>query len=357
MLVADAPLKFTVPFGSSAGGSYIRTVPIPSQIGIQNGAASYTDGFPPLCSVAPGAGGVPPFMQDMNGLMLAVTSICQWLNAGYSYPYDATFVSDVSGYPLGAMLRSATPGTLWVNTVDGNTTNPDASGAGWVNLITPAITAAENFAALIGTRTYENWTPGSFSFTLPSGVQAVQIILTGGGGGATGCQSSVFSFGAGGGAGGTELLGLNLGGDLTITGSIGNGGAGGAGAVAGSAGQDSTVTVNGTTYTAHAGAGGAVLLVSSSYFVSGGFGGATSGQGVAGGDGSDGTAATYGFLGNGGASYWGGGRRAAACNSGSPSVAQAQAPGSGGGGAYDPVASNGVYTGGQGAPGGIVIRY
>jgi len=57
-----------------------------------------------------------------------------WYNMGGPINYDATFQTAIGGYPKGAILQSAvTVGLLWVNTVDNNLTNPDASGAGWTS--------------------------------------------------------------------------------------------------------------------------------------------------------------------------------------------------------------------------------
>lgn len=133
MLAANIPVKISVPWGNSAGGSYIHTVPVASQIGITAGAASFTDGFPPLNAQPTGAGGVPPFITDFNGVLNQISAWNRWQCAGGSVAYDATFQTAVSGYPLGSLIASAvTLGLYWLSTVDGNTTNPDSGGAGWV---------------------------------------------------------------------------------------------------------------------------------------------------------------------------------------------------------------------------------
>lgn len=129
---ASAPTKMQIPFGNSAGGSYIRTVPVASQIGIQNGAASYTDGFPPLNFTPVNAGGVPPFGQDMNGILNAITSHTRWWAAGGPVYYDGTYQTAIGGYPKGACIQSATTtARIWCSTVDNNTSNPDTGGANW----------------------------------------------------------------------------------------------------------------------------------------------------------------------------------------------------------------------------------
>jgi hypothetical protein len=132
LTTSDAPTKLQIPFASSAGGAYIRTVPVASQIGIQNGAASYTDGFPPLNFTPVGAGGVPPFGQDMNGILNAATAIDRWVSAGGAFYYDSAYQTLIGGYPKDACVRSlTTTARTWCSTVNNNTTNPDTGGANW----------------------------------------------------------------------------------------------------------------------------------------------------------------------------------------------------------------------------------
>ncbi len=134
MLAASIPAKFNIPFANSAGGSFIRPIPEASQIGIQPGAASLTDGFPPLNFTPIASGGVPPYGEDMNGLLNQSTAWDRWFSAGGPVNYDGTFSAAVGGYPLGAVVASnVVLGNYWLSTVDGNTTDPDAGGAGWIN--------------------------------------------------------------------------------------------------------------------------------------------------------------------------------------------------------------------------------
>jgi len=130
---SSVPPKFPIVWGSSAGSAYIRSIPVPSQIGTQNCAASLTDGFPPLTFVPSVAGGCPPFGADFNGILKQVTQWNQWQQASGPIFYDSGFAAAIGGYPSGSMLNSAvTPGTIWMSTADNNTTNPDAGGANWV---------------------------------------------------------------------------------------------------------------------------------------------------------------------------------------------------------------------------------
>ena len=130
------PIKIPVPFGFAAGAGEITTpIPTASQIGIVNGRASLHDGFPPDTFIPISTGGVPPFGADFNGILNEITSITQWQQAGGFFPYDSTFSTAISGYPVGAIIQAANYQGFWLNTTNGNTTNPDTGGAGWTSLV------------------------------------------------------------------------------------------------------------------------------------------------------------------------------------------------------------------------------
>lgn len=136
MKASDIPVRFVKTFGQNAGGAYIRNIPTASQIGIQDGAASFTDGFPPLTMTPQIAGGVPPFGQDENGILNIITKWAQWEQAGASVPWNSAFSAAIGGYPAGSVVSAATFGYFWFCLVDDNTSNPDAAGAGWASLST-----------------------------------------------------------------------------------------------------------------------------------------------------------------------------------------------------------------------------
>lgn len=131
MQQSNAPAKLVLPFANSGAKN---TIPVASQIGITPGAASLTDGFPPLTRTPLVAGGVPPSGLDMNGVLFALAAIDRWSNAGGRYPYDAVFATDVevAGYPKGAVVLRSDGEGGWLNTVDNNETDPETGGAGWV---------------------------------------------------------------------------------------------------------------------------------------------------------------------------------------------------------------------------------
>ena len=132
MQSSQLPTKIQVPFAQNAGGSYIRTVPVASQIGISAGAASFNDGFVPLNCIPDAAGGINPDVRDVNGVLNALSALLWWYSAGGSVTYDAAFQTVIVGYPKGAILQSAAvSGILWISTTENNVTNPDTGGAGW----------------------------------------------------------------------------------------------------------------------------------------------------------------------------------------------------------------------------------
>lgn len=135
MQASNAPSKSAVPFAESGTKN---TIPVASQIGVTPGAASFTDGFPPLTMTPLAAGGVPPYGADFNGILNFLSAAVRWSQAGGRYTFDAAFATAVGGYPKGAVLASTSGGMGWVNLIDNNTADPDSSGLGWAEIAVPA---------------------------------------------------------------------------------------------------------------------------------------------------------------------------------------------------------------------------
>ncbi|WP_336747905.1 hypothetical protein [Pantoea vagans] len=129
---SSQPKLLPIPFADSGSK---QTIPNDSQVGITAGRASYTDGFPPLTRTPLAAGGVPPFGTDFNGVLNDITAAIRWTQSGAGYPFNADFNTAVSGYPKGARIPNSSLDGYWLNTVDGNTSNPEVTGSattGWV---------------------------------------------------------------------------------------------------------------------------------------------------------------------------------------------------------------------------------
>ncbi len=145
MLVSAIPVKFSIIFAASAPAGDV-TYPFPTTAQ-PSGLASLPTGFVPLNFVPVDAGGIPPWGKDMNGILYQSTAWEQWLQAGAPVGYDAAFSSDISGYPKGALIVSATaPGLGWVSTVDNNVSDPDTGGANWLPVVHVASSARTNAA-------------------------------------------------------------------------------------------------------------------------------------------------------------------------------------------------------------------
>lgn len=130
MRAIDIPTKVPEPFGKNAAGAFIRSIPITTTT---PGAASFDQGFPQITAIPVAAGGIPPNIADVNGIMFQVTAWAQWQAAGGNLPpWDSAFSTLIGGYPSGAVVQSATIfGNFWVCMADNNTTNPDTGGANW----------------------------------------------------------------------------------------------------------------------------------------------------------------------------------------------------------------------------------
>jgi hypothetical protein len=125
-------------------------VPVNSQIGVQDGAASFETGFVPDNFTPTAGGGVPPFGQDFNGALFAQTQWDQWYQAGAPIPYHGPFSTAVGGYPQGAVVDSSVVLTRqWQSFVDGNTTDPDdpLTSAGWLPVGIPPGTPVPMFTS------------------------------------------------------------------------------------------------------------------------------------------------------------------------------------------------------------------
>lgn len=129
MPISQPPL-IEVPFAESG----LKNA-IPANANNITGNAGFDLGFPPINLTAVAAGGIPPYGQDMNGILYAITECLRFFQAGSIYTYDAPFSTAIGGYRAGARVQRTDGTGYWLNTVDGNTNDPEAAGAataGWV---------------------------------------------------------------------------------------------------------------------------------------------------------------------------------------------------------------------------------
>lgn len=127
----DAPAKQAKPFGINGQ----REAILPTTPAGDN-TASYDQGFPPITMILKSAGGLPPKGQDMNQILYELSSLARWSSAGALNAYDPSFATSIGGYPKGSVLISDDGNTIYINKADSNSTNPNSSGSGWVDLYT-----------------------------------------------------------------------------------------------------------------------------------------------------------------------------------------------------------------------------
>ena len=151
MQSTNVPAKVPLPFASSGTKNVIPTA---SQVGVTPGAASLTDGFPPLTFTPLSAGGVPPSGSDFNGIFNLITAIQQWQSAGGFFPFDSAFATSIGGYPQGALLAKVSGPGFWLCTANSNSANPDTGGSGWVEFDPAAVQSGTfSYAADTGSAT------------------------------------------------------------------------------------------------------------------------------------------------------------------------------------------------------------
>lgn len=116
--------------GTSPGN---KTAPMPDAPPGAN-FASIQAGFPANTMQSELAGGLPPFGQDMNGYLFLISSHTLYVECGQLYLYNSTLATAIGGYLAGTVLGMVDATGMWLCTTNGNTSNPDTGGAGWVPL-------------------------------------------------------------------------------------------------------------------------------------------------------------------------------------------------------------------------------
>lgn len=141
-----APYPQFIPqaFAINAAGSDRNTIP---SAPVTTQRASFSLGFPPLTMTPVIAGGKPMLGPDMNGILYMLSSHAVYAQGGRPYQFSTDVVTAISGYAVGTILSSTDGLGIWYNLVAGNTTDPNASGAGWVPLFSYGLTS---IAGLVG---------------------------------------------------------------------------------------------------------------------------------------------------------------------------------------------------------------
>lgn len=143
-----------------AGG---KTFPYPVASSAVSGGASLSTGYGPLNMTIIENGGVPPFGIDENGILYLISSVAAAAGAGQLALYSATLSAAMGGYRQGALLTKADRSGFWFNLTDGNTSNPDTGGSGWIDYVPGGV---DYMAANIAAGTTNNWSPTGFNASI-----------------------------------------------------------------------------------------------------------------------------------------------------------------------------------------------
>ena len=127
---SDSPKKQPKPFG--VNGQRVAILPTTPA---GDNSASYEQGFPPITMILKSAGGLPPKGQDMNQILYELSALGRWSSTGALNTFDSEFASEISGYPSGAMLISDDGERIFINTTEGNLSDPNSNGAGWKDIL------------------------------------------------------------------------------------------------------------------------------------------------------------------------------------------------------------------------------
>jgi hypothetical protein len=204
------PTKLIDAFAHNAGPTFI-TDPIPETTATP-GAASFDQGFPPDTMTAPAAGGVPPFGQDMNGILFMTTSVIAFLNKGQTFVYDSVFAAAIGGYVAGTILSRSDHTGFWlaIATTSASPETGTPGTNGWIainnygytsqalsnaNVTLTALQAARPVIILTGVltanvqlilpKTLQSWlivnnTSGAFTLTVKTSTGTGVVVAQGG---------------------------------------------------------------------------------------------------------------------------------------------------------------------------------
>lgn len=169
MAGAPSPVLIVQAWAKGVSSTYVTSpMPVPSQIPTSPDRASYSTGFPPQTFVQQSAGGVGPDGRDLNGVLEDITSNIAAMTGGQLWTFNSTWATANSGYAVGAIVLMANSTGLWINTVSGNTNNPDTAAAatsGWVPLACQGMGTVSGLDSGTVTLTAVQAAPGFLIFT------------------------------------------------------------------------------------------------------------------------------------------------------------------------------------------------
>jgi hypothetical protein len=311
------------------------------------GAMSQDQGFPAETALPLGAGGVAPSREDFNGAFNLLSGIAFMAQKGWVFLFDEN-----QDYFAGCTVRDPLDNKIYeaINDISASNTHPSDDSVNWkLGTDMSAYTTTINSPmfnkrdSITTSGTYTAPVTGWYKITAKGG---------GGGGGAGNWDSSTeYTAGGGGGEGGTTITYVSMTAGDTATVLIGAGGTGGAtGSNPAGSGGNTTVTIDGNTYTAGGGCGGYPVYSGGNGYGVGGAGGTGTINGCAGGSGQRINTNIGAIAGSGGGT--GGGTGGGIYNTPTPTAGT-----QGGGGGAGSAKSSSSQTGMAGGNGYVWFEY
>lgn len=149
------PSKIITPFADSG----LKNT-IPQEANNTTGKAGFNKGFPERTMLPKASGGIPPSGMDFNGILFDVTSALRYMQAGGRPTFSSEMATAIGGYPVGAVLVSNDGKSVFQNTLDGNTNDPNTVTTGWAR---PDLQMAELYRRSYAEAGF-NLVDGSFQF-------------------------------------------------------------------------------------------------------------------------------------------------------------------------------------------------
>ena len=145
MAIQSQPGFIPAPFANSGTKNVIpETMPTPSA----SAAASWTDGFPTVCSLPLASGGIPPARADFNGLFNSITQAQAFYQSGGIYEWDATIDYDAQRIVRGSNgLLYRSMAQSGPNTGAGAVDPTADDGTYWGTPLIPTMPAGDNSQA------------------------------------------------------------------------------------------------------------------------------------------------------------------------------------------------------------------
>lgn len=151
---------------------------IPENADPLTGKAGYSQGFGPVNLTPVEAGGIPPWGQDMNGILFDLSSAIQYQQAGRSFPFNQAFANAIGGYGKGAFVTGPSDQSLlYQSTIDSNTVAPPS--AGWQRFSISQATEAIAGIAKIATTVLSQGGVNDDSFITPKKLADVLALRIG----------------------------------------------------------------------------------------------------------------------------------------------------------------------------------